>query len=423
MKILIQSLNFYPELTGIGKYSGEMAFWLASQGHEVRVITTPPYYPAWKIAPEYKKYFWSKEKQRHVVIWRCPIWVPEKPSGMTRILHLASFALSSLPIMLYQIFWRPDVVVTIEPPLFTAPTAWLTAHLCGAKSILHIQDYEVDAAFELGLLRGERLKKLVLNIEKYLLKNFDLVSTISKRMVERALSKGLPAEKVYLFPNWADTPSRNQDSSQRKETLAQASSAYRKRLGIPQDAVIALYSGNMGAKQGLEILSEVAKKFQGRDPSLQAIYFVFCGEGISRKALQEQCHDLSFVLFLDLQPAESLAEFLAMADIHLLPQRADAADLVMPSKLIGMLASARPVLACANAGTEVANIVQHCGLVVPPEDPKSFYEALAILAADDKLRLALGLAGSEYALNHLSQEQILKSFETRLTNLCRKAKE
>ena len=58
MKILIQSLNFYPELTGIGKYSGEMAAFLALKGHRVRVITAPPYYPAWKISPGYKKYFW-----------------------------------------------------------------------------------------------------------------------------------------------------------------------------------------------------------------------------------------------------------------------------------------------------------------------------------------------------------------------------
>ncbi|MDH6504725.1 glycosyltransferase WbuB [Polynucleobacter sphagniphilus] len=417
MRILIQSLNFYPELTGIGKYSGEMAAYLASRGHQVHVITAPPYYPAWKISPEYKKYFWSKERWRNVLVLRCPIWVPEKPSGLTRILHLASFALSSLPIALFQALWRPDIIVTIEPPLFTAPAALLSAGLCGAKTVLHIQDYEVDAAFDLGLLRGQFLKKLVINIEKLLLKQFDLVSTISNRMVDRALCKGISAEKVYLFPNWADTLALPKNESQSKEALVDTKTAYRNKLGIPQDAIVILYSGNMGAKQGLEILSEVARKFQQREAALTPIHFIFCGEGVSRKALEQQCDQLKFVQFLDLQPSESLGEFLAMADIHLLPQRADAADLVMPSKLTGMLASGRPVLACANAGTELANVVQHCGLVVPPEDPEAFYEALSKLIADSQLRQALGLAGAEYALNHLSQDRILSNFESKLIQL------
>lgn len=419
MKILIQSLNFHPELTGIGKYSGEMAAYLASQGHEVRVITTPPYYPAWEINPEYKKYFWSKEGWRDVLVWRCPIWVPKKPTGITRILHLSSFALSSFPITLFQIFWRPDAILTIEPPLFTAPAALLTARLCGAKSVLHIQDYEVDAAFDLGLLKGRFLKRLVLSIEKFLLQRFDLVSTISNRMVERALSKGLPVEKVYLFPNWADVPLDEQKHSRSIEALFESRLAYRKKLGVPQDSVVVLYSGNMGAKQGLEILSEVVEKFQQREAALPLVHFIFCGEGVSRRVLEQQCQQLKFVQFLDLQPAEYLSEFLAMADIHLLPQRADAADLVMPSKLTGMLASGRPVLACANAGTEVSNIVRHCGLVVPPEDPDAFYEALTKLIADSLLRQALGLAGSEYARKHLSQDHILGNFEFRLAALCK----
>lgn len=418
MKILIQSLNFYPELTGIGKYSGEMAAFLALKGHQVRVITAPPYYPAWKISPGYKKYFWSKDSWRNVIVLRCPIWVPKKPTGITRILHLASFALSSFPIMLFQAFWRPNLILTIEPPLLTAPAALLAAALCDAKSVLHIQDYEVDAAFDLGLLKGRFLKRLVINVEKFLLKQFDLISTISTRMVDRALSKGLATDRVYLFPNWADAPIVLQNPSRSNDDLVDGKTAYRDKLRIPEDAIVVLYSGNMGAKQGLEILSEVVGKFQQRDVSLPPVHFIFCGEGVSRGTLEQQCNHLKFVQFLDLQPAESLGEFLAMADIHLLPQRADAADLVMPSKLTGMLASGRPVLACANIGTEVANVVRDCGLVVPPEDSQVFYEALAELIADSQLRQVLGLAGAEYAQKHLSQDGILSNFESKLIQLC-----
>ena len=417
MKIVIQSINFHPELTGIGKYTGEMASWLISKGHLVRVITTPPYYPKWKISRGYKKYFWSKEIWSGVKVWRCPIWVPIKPNGITRLLHLASFALSSFPIMLWQILWRPNIILTIEPPLFAAPAALVTAHISGAKAILHIQDFEVDAAFDLGLLKGARLKKIILGIEKFLLRRFDLVCTISGRMVDRALSKDLIAEKIFLFPNWADSQLEFKYSELHDISDSEPVLSYREYLKLPPDGLIALYSGNMGAKQGLEILGQVAIKFKRADESLPLVHFVFCGDGIGRERLIDQCKGLNFVHFLNLQPAENLARFLAMADIHLLPQRADAADLVMPSKLTGMMASGRPVLVSAHTGTELANVVQCCGLVVPPENPQALYEALLVLISDKDLRDRLGMAGFKYAVNNLDRDRILLRFESKLKEI------
>jgi len=164
LRILIHGINYFPELTGIGKYTGEMAEWLVSRGHEVRVVTAPPYYPEWRIADGYSAWRYRREARAGVTIWRCPLWVPKKQSGKNRLLHLASFALSSLPVMLSQVFWRPDVVLVVEPPLFCMPTAWLVARLSGAKAWLHIQDFEVDAAFELGLLPQGKLQRLALSV-------------------------------------------------------------------------------------------------------------------------------------------------------------------------------------------------------------------------------------------------------------------
>ncbi len=440
MRILIHGINYSPELTGIGKYTGEMAEWLAAQGHEVRVVTAPPYYPQWKVAEGYANK-WTKEVQgtrikgqvdapllEPVVVYRCPLWVPIKPSGLKRILHLASFALSSFPVMLSQIFWRPDVVWVVEPPLFCAPQAWLVARLSGAKAWLHIQDYEVDAAFDLGLLKGKLLRGLVASCERWLMRRFDRVSTISTRMVERAIAKGVAAERVVMFRNWVEI-NQVQDASSK----AQGTSGYRAELGVADDAVVALYSGNMGGKQGLEILAEVAKlqaqgardKGQVSEPLalslLPVVVFVFCGNGAGRDDLVAQCAGLDNVHFLDLQPAERLSELLAMADIHLLPQRADAADLVMPSKLTGMLASGRPVVATANVGTELASVVQECGLVVPPEQPDVMADAIFRLAIDADLRCRLGAAGRAYAVANLDRDSVLGKFESELLEVIKRA--
>jgi len=148
VRLLLYGINFSPELVGIGKYSGELASWLAEQGDEVRVITAPPYYPAWRVQAPYSGWHYQREEGRVSAVLRCPLWVPAKPSGLTHILHLLSFALSSFIPVLWQATWRPDIVLVIEPPFFCAPAAWLTARLCGAKACLHVQDFEVDAAFD-----------------------------------------------------------------------------------------------------------------------------------------------------------------------------------------------------------------------------------------------------------------------------------
>src|SRR5438445_12893804 len=129
MRILIHGINFHPEPVGTGKYTGEMAAWLASRGHEVRVVTAPPFNPQWRVAPEYTAWKYSKEPvfrngrseslsdqgtaPDQMTVFRCPLWVPKNPRGIKRLLHLASFALTSLPAMIWQLPWRPDIVFLI----------------------------------------------------------------------------------------------------------------------------------------------------------------------------------------------------------------------------------------------------------------------------------------------------------------------
>jgi len=200
------------------------------------------------------------------------------------------------------------------------------------------------------------------------------------------------------LPNWADV------SAIRPLGTA---SPYRHELGIPEDAVVALYSGNMGSKQGLEILSDVALML--RDNA--AIQFVFCGFGPGRAELEERCKGLANVRFLDLQPVERLGDLLGLADIHLLPQRADAADLVMPSKLTGMLSSGRPVVATAHAETELGRVVRNCGLVVEPERPRALADAIETLAANPRMRAEFGTSARAFAERHIAQDAVLKQFE------------
>jgi colanic acid biosynthesis glycosyl transferase WcaI len=403
LRILVHGINFAPELTGIGKYTGEMVEWLAGRGHTVRVVTTPPYYPQWNIQPGFSACRYRREVRGGATVWRCPLWVPGARSGPKRLLHLASFAASSKPVMLGHAAWRPDVVMAIAPALMSAPVAWMTARLCGARAWLHIQDFEVDTAFDLGLLESPHARGAALALERWLLRRFDRVSAISPRMVERLGAKGVQSERQLLLPNWVDVT----------EISPLAASPYRADMGLASDTVVALYSGNMGEKQGIELLVDAARALA----PLSHIVFVLCGDGAARARLESAAQGLTNIRWLPLQPAERLNDLLNLADIHLLPQRADVADLVMPSKLTGMLASGRPVVTTAAPGTQVAAVVADAGLVVPPGDREAFAEAITRLAANPELRARLGRAGREYALQHLDRDAVLGRLEASLLAL------
>jgi colanic acid biosynthesis glycosyl transferase WcaI len=394
MKILVYSANFAPEPTGIGKYSGEMCAWLASRGHEVRVVAAPPYYPSWKLDPTFRGSAYRRRRWNGVDVWRAPIWVPKAPNGLTRILHLLSFAISSFPLVLRQVAWSPNVVIAVAPAIVCAPAALLVARMCGARAWLHMQDFEVDIAFRMNLLRGPLLQRVILRVERWLLRRFDIVSSISGRMAERMLMKGVAPERISYFPNWVDISHINPVKS---------ASGCRLRLGIPAGAVVALFSGTLGGKQGLMVIPEAARLLAARTD----IVFVICGDGMMKPELEAASSDLRNIRLIPLQPFEALGELLCMADIHLLPQSAGAADLVLPSKLSGMLASGRPVIATCQPGTELHDVVRQCGVAVPPEDAAALAGALCQLADGASTRLELGRRARAYAETHFERDAIL----------------
>jgi colanic acid biosynthesis glycosyl transferase WcaI len=422
MRVLIYGINFHPEPTGIGKYTGEMADWLAGRGNEVRVVTAPPFYPHWRTFPGYGVWKYSRERFRlqngngrksdpqhvegpDVEIFRCPTWVPENPNGAKRLLHLASFGVSSVPSILRQVGWSPDIVLLVEPTLFCAFQTLLLARWSGAKAWLHIQDFEVDAAFGLGYLSSSRVRDLAFAVERRMLSAFDRVSAISDRMVDRLSAKGVDPSRCVFFPNWVDT---------RKIYPLAGHSPFRKELGITESTVVALYSGSMGKKQGLELLVEAARQLS-HCPDLR---FVFCGEGPCRQILVDNAKDLPNLSLLPVQPANRLNDLLNLADIHLLPQLSGAADLVMPSKLTGMMASGRAIVATAHPGTQLFAALEGRGIVTPPGDVDALVSTLLRLAEEPSLREQLGQEARRYAVSHLDREEILHRFERSMLDAC-----
>jgi colanic acid biosynthesis glycosyl transferase WcaI len=399
VKILLHGINYSPELTGIGKYSGEMSSWLAAQGHQVRVVTAFPYYPDWRLHPDAKGPFYRREQVDGVSVLRCPLYVPARPNAWRRVLHLVSFALSSFPALLWQSRFKPDVLVLVAPTLFCVPGAWLFSRLTGARSVLHVQDFEVDALFGLGM-GGQAgvLKRMALALERRLLGCFDRVSTISSGMVQRALAKGVLPERVRFFPNWSEV-SRFQGVSRSAELLA--------RLGVDPAQKVLLYAGNMGEKQGLEVVLQAAERWKDRTD----LVFLLVGEGAGKARMVQMAADMGLrnVVFAPLQAYEDLPVLLASADVHLVVQKRGVADAVLPSKLTNILAAGGNAVITADAGTTLAALCDEFQGLAVLSEPESVDALLQGMDAALSM-LSPNPVASRYAQEFLDKDRILSRF-------------
>lgn len=363
-RILIYGINYTPEPIGVGRYSGELGAYLTARGFEVDVVTAVPHYPGWQLRNEYKNAYLN-EVILGARVTRCPIWLGKHVHGIWRLIAPLSFALSSAPVAFWRILCRrPTTVLCVEPTLFSAPVAMVAARLVGAKTVLHVQDLEVDAAFATGHLCGGGIyAKAASFFERTVLKAFDAVVTISGRMQERLRDKGIAQEKLAVIRNWVDLA---------KFETATTGANYRRELGISDQKFVVLYSGNLGVKQGLNVLLDAARALAS-EPALQ---FIIAGDGPEKSRLAAQYADLPNVRFIPLQPECRLSEFLCFPDVHVLPQERGAADLVLPSKLGGMLASQKSCIVMADPGTELHNFLGDCVTLISPGDAVKLAEAI-----------------------------------------------
>lgn len=404
MRILVFGINYYPELIGIGKYTTEMCEWLAGRGDEVEVITGMPSYPKWKVFDGYNSRWWFTEIINNVKVHRSPLYVPKHVTGATRILHEISFGLSTLMFWFPRLFRRYDVVICIAPPLQLGLAGVIYKMFHKTLFIYHIQDLQLDAAKQLGLIRSNLILGVVEGIEKFILKHSHYVSTISDGMMQKINKKGIPIEKLVSFKNWIDTSIMSP---------AIPDPEIQKRFGIDLSKKVILYSGNIGEKQGIEIVIEVAEALKE-----SGVFFLIIGDGAYKKKLQElaQSKKLGNVRFFPLQPIEKLCGILNMADLHLVLQKKAAADLVMPSKLTAILSVGGAAIVSAEAGTTLYDIIDqnNMGILIEPESTSALKKAIA-----DNLSIDLSEIrhnARHYAQSFLEKESIMKQFSTFLKN-------
>lgn len=402
--ILLIGGNYNPELTGIGRYNGEMMDWLSDQGYDCTVVTTYPYYPQWKIEQAYKKksFWYSREKRGNIQVHRCPHYVPGTPGGLKRMMLDLTFTISAFFKILQLSFGRKrDIVMVVAPPFVPGFLGVLYKKLRGAKLVYHVQDLQIEAARDLQMVRSKKMINLLFAMERFILKRTDQLSSISAGMVKKMQEK--TGRDIVFFPNWSDT-SRvfPLEERGRLKTL----------FGLAETDKVILYSGAIGEKQGLDIVLKAAQSLK----DFPALKFIICGTGPYKENLQAMARELSLdnVLFFSLQPMEKLNQFLNMADVHLVIQKADASDLVMPSKLTNILAVGGLAVVTAVPGTSLFDEINdhRMGILAESENTASFVEAVRKSISTDCDQLKVN--ARTYAENYLSIDKVMRRFTTGL---------
>jgi colanic acid biosynthesis glycosyl transferase WcaI len=399
-KIVIIGINYYPEDSAIGLYSTEKAEYLVSKGFDVTVITGFPYYPQWEIREDYKsKSYLVKETINGVKIYRSKQYVPKDPTFIKRIIHLMSFTFGNF-INLFKV-GKPDIVISIIPFTTSSLLGWFLKKRYKAKHWVHIQDFEFDAAIDSGLLKGNKklVIKLLQRIEKFVLNKADIVSTISYGMLNKLKTK--TNTSTYYLTNWIDV-----------EKFSNIKLETHKYLNA--SAFKILYSGNIGAKQDWAFFIEVLNHLKNIDN----IEVVIVGEGAEKDHVLQKIKDFDFVKHHNLVPYNELPSLLSSADLHILFQKTDVIDTVMPSKILGMMASAKPSIVTGNLKSEVSKVFEDSngGFYFDGKSIEKLVNQINLMKENKKMCFDLGQNAKKYVEEKYSKDKVLNKFISQLKN-------
>lgn len=406
LNITIIGINYSPEDSSTGLYTSELSQFLASKNCDINVITGVPYYPQWEIWQNYKsnKNFITEQKD-NINIYRYKQYVPKEPSFFKRLIHLFDFTIGSFfNIMKIK---NTDVIICIVP--FT--TSILLGKILSLKLkrkillLSHIQDFEFDAAFESGLLKQNLLtklfKQLIFSIEHKLLNYSDAVSTISFGMLTKLKAKS--TSKSIYFPNWIDPGNINPNRS------------IQKIIGSPRQVFKILYSGNIGAKQDWNTFIKLVKHYKDNSN----IEFVIIGAGAKLEDLKNEISNLKNTYFAPPVPYPELNNLLCNADLHILLQKNDVKDTVMPSKLLGMMASAVPSLVTGNLDSEVNKVMTKSkgGVFLDSNDFEGLVDNILQFQNDPILKNKTGAKAREYIISEFSSQNVLNKYYKTILSL------
>jgi colanic acid biosynthesis glycosyl transferase WcaI len=405
LRILVLHQHYWPETAATAQVLSDLCEDLAGAGHHVHVVCGEPSYRLDASSPPSP----AREEHQGVHVERVPAYAPRERTIPKRLLHYGSYFTTSLAAALRGP--RPDVCLVMStPPLLLGVSGTLLRALRGVPFVYSVQDLYPNVAIHLGVIPAQGpLTACIRTVASACYRSAAALVTLSGGMAASLVAAGAAADRVHVIQNWADTAILTPEP--RDNPLA-------RDLGIERGFVVQ-YSGNLGLSQGLATVIEAASLLADKP-----IHWVIAGDGNARASLIEnaRARGLRNVTFLPHQPREQLGAWLSACDVGLVTMKRGVGRDLVPSKLYGIMAVGRPVLAAVEPTSEVHRVLQehNCGWVVEPESAAALADGvLAALRASAHERAAIGARGREACSTLYSRRAATARYERVLRSVAR----
>lgn len=400
LNITFVGVNYGPETTGIAPYTQGMAQALRNLGHRVRVITSYPSYPAWKVTDGYRGLTMS-ENINSVTVKRLRTVVPAEPTPVRRVLMEVLFGFRAA----LQSFRGVDVVVCVSPALLASVMVHARLLLTPAHRRPTV-GYWVQDLYGLGIEEtgqdGGAAAEIVSAAESWGFRQADGVAVIHERFAHHLVTRlGVRKERVEIVQNWSHIV----------VPVDLNIESMRRRFGWGEEETVVLHAGNMGVKQGLESVVEAARLAAERELPIR---FVLLGDGNQRARLEDMAVCCNRIQFIPPVGDEEFPAILSAADILLLNELPTVSEMCVPSKLTSYFAVGRPVLAATSPRGVSAEVLDKsdAALVVAPGQPEALIDGASHLASDPRKLQAMGDRGRRFSDALLGDQAAVTKFDS-----------
>jgi len=399
-KVLVTTQVFPPEVHPSAVMVKELANDISADGYQVTVATGYPHHPYGWLYPGYKKGLLKTENCNGFRVVRGWHFIIPSSNLILRAFVMVSQSMAYLLDSLVSP--RPDVIISYGPPLVGPLISAIIARLSKAKLLTLIYDIYPDIAIETGYLRNPVIIRAANKLERFIYSRSDKIGVLSEGFRQTLIeNKGVEAEKVAIIPVWLDV---------RDLSPMDRNNLWRRDMHIPADKFVVLYAGTIGLVSGAEIVVETA----GMLRSYPDILFLMVGEGYAKDKIEAQVKKMGLpnIKFLPFQPRERLSEVQATADVSLVTLAPGRGKTSVPSKVLGYMAAARPVIASVDDDCDTAELIRtaSCGLVTPPADARLLAQAILSLFKSPGLQKEMGERGRKYFEDYLERKQVLTKY-------------
>lgn len=403
MRILIINQYFYPDISATSQIITELAVGL-SKYFEIEILCGKPSYNPIESTKINLFKFYKYRGCKVLRVWNTTF---ERKSFIGRILNYLTYIFFAVFTIIF--LKRVKICIAMTDPPFAGFIALVLKKIKSIPYIVNIRDLHPDIELTTGLLKNNFFTYLWKKLNFSIFKNALLIIVLGEKIKKYLIHQYKIAEsKILVIPDFSEDeiirPIEKNNKFLRDKEF--------------KDKFIIMHSGNMGLNQDLPIIIEAANILkEHRD-----LAFVLIGDGAMKNELMllAEKYELKNVYFLPYQKKEDLIYSLTAADVHLVTLKKELSNFILPSKIYGIMAAGKPMIACIDEDSDVATIIKQCkcGIIVNPGNPSLLAEAiLKLYGCQSNELLLMGQNARRWLELHFKKEFVINSYKNLISKI------